>query len=160
ASAAGFSTTSGIVAYRSGLAGSRQLTWLDRSGKSVGTIGAPDNTLRNVELSPDGKRVAVTRTAVDGNVDVWLIDAAGGVPERFTYDAALDLQPLWSHDGTRVVFQSNRKGLQDLYSKSSSGAGADELLLESDQVKVPNDWSSDGRFLLFRSTDPQMGRDL
>ena len=159
--AAGFSAISGIVAYRTGAAGAaRQLTWLDRSGKSVGAIGASDTAgLNGVELTPDGKRVAVGRT-VNGNPDVWLIDAARGVPTRFTFDAANDAQPLWSPDGSHVVFQSNRKSGFNLYWKLSSGAGADELLLESDQVKAPGDWSSDGRFLLFRSIDPQTGFDL
>jgi Tol biopolymer transport system component len=58
------------------------------------------------------------------------------------------------------VFASNRKGGLNLYWKLSSGAGADELLLESDQPKSPADWSSDGRFLLFSSVDPQTGSDL
>jgi len=97
---------------------------------------------------------------INGNEDIWLIDAARGVPTRFTYDAALDHDPLWSPDGSRVVFASNRTGINNLFWKSSSGAGADELLLKSDRINMPNDWSSDGRFLLFRSTDPQMGRDL
>jgi serine/threonine protein kinase len=159
--APGFSATSGIVAYRTGSAGvRRQLTWLDRSGKSVGTIGAPDEAgLNNVELSPDGKRVAVNR-AVTGNRDIWLIDAARGVPTPFTFDAASDGLPVWSADGSHVVFTSNRRGVFNLYWKVSSGAGADELLLESDQAIAPTDWSADGRFLLFRSLDPQTGMDL
>jgi Tol biopolymer transport system component len=157
----GFSAVSGIVAYRTGAAGgTRQLTWLDRSGKKVGTVGALDSAgLTDVELSPDGKRAAVHR-AVNGNTDIWLIDAARGVPTRFTYDVAADQRPIWSSDGSRVVFQSSRKGGFNLYTKLSSGTGADELLLESDQAKAPADWSSDGRFLLFRSLDPQTGYDL
>jgi Tol biopolymer transport system component len=159
--APGFSATSGIVAYRTSSAvGARQLVWLDRSGRSVGTIGPPDNAgLTDVELSPDGKRVAVFRT-VNRNTDVWLIDAARGVPTRFTFDAAVDWRPIWSPDGNRVVFGSIRKGVRNLYWKLSSSAGADELLLESDQGKVPTDWSSDGRFLLFRGFDPQTSFDL
>src|SRR5262249_6587078 len=88
--AAGVSATSGIVAYRTGSAGvTRQLTWLDRSGKSVGVIGAPDTAgLNDVELSPSGNRVAVARV-VNGNTDVWLIDVARGQPTRFTFDAAV-----------------------------------------------------------------------
>src|SRR5262249_33725143 len=125
-----------------------------------GTIGAPDGAgLTDAELSPDGKRVAVYRS-VNGNTDVWLIDAARGVPTRFTFDAASDMYPIWSPDGSRVVFTSNRKGIYNLYWKLSSGAGGDQLLLESDQAKAPTDWSSDGRFLLFRSQDPQTGFDL
>src|SRR5206468_3737437 len=148
--AAGFSGTTGIVTYRTGAAdGARQLTWLDRSGKSMGAIGTPDIAgLSDVELSPDGKRVAVYRTA-SGNLDVWLIDAARGVPTRFTLDAAQEQRPVWSPDGSRVAFDSNRKGPQNLYWKLSSGAGADELLLESDENNAAYDWSPDGRFLLF-----------
>src|SRR6266566_6104660 len=68
--------------------------------------------------------------------------------------------PVWAPDGNRVAFNSNRKGGDNLYSKLSNVAGADELLLESDQTKSPNDWSSDGRFLLFSSRDPQTAVDL
>src|SRR5262249_44276305 len=108
----GFSATSDIVAYRSGsVHPARQLTWLDRAGKNQGTIGAADSAgLTDVELSPDEKRVAVLRT-VNANEDVWLIDAARGIPTRLTFDPANDLSPIWTHDGRRVVFQSNRKGV-------------------------------------------------
>ncbi len=159
--AAGFSATLGVVTYRTvSASGARQLMWLDRSGKSLGAIGAADMAaLTDVELSPDGKRVAVFR-AVNGNTDVWLIDAARGVPTRFTFDAAIDQRPVWSADGSHVVFTSNRNGIYNLYWKMSSGAGADELLLESDQSKAPTDWSSDGRFLLFRSNDPKTSYHL
>jgi serine/threonine protein kinase len=157
----GLSATAGIVAYRTGLGGdARQLTWLDRSGKSLGVVGGRDIALlMDIELAPDGKRVAVSRT-VNGSREIWLIDIAGGVPTRFTFDAAADTGAAWSADGNRIVFGSARKGSYNLYWKQSSGAGPEELLLESDQTKVPNDWSPDGRFLLFRNTDPQTGYDL
>ena len=115
--------------------------------------------MAHVEPSPDGKRVAVQRP-VNGNTDIWLVDAARGVPTRFTFDPATDGWFVWSPDGSRVAFDSNRKSLYNLYWKLSSGAGPDELLLESDQAKGPTDWSYDGRFLLFRSNDPQTGMDL
>src|SRR5262249_15675725 len=127
----------------------------------VGSIGASDVAqMADVDLSPDGQRVAVHRT-VNRNTDVWLIDATRGVPTRFTFDAAADWRPIWSTDGSRGGFASDRGGRYNLYWKLSSGGGADELLLESDQTKIPNDWSPDGRSLLFRQAQPQTpGFDL
>ena len=148
----------GLVAYREGGASRRQLAWFDRSGKALGRMGAPDeNDLFSPRVSPDGRRVAVHRT-VQGNTDIWLLD--GTRSSRFTFDAVLDRFPLWSSDGSRIVFDSDRKGARDLYQKPSSGAGAEELLVESPQAKIANDWSADGRFVLYHSIDPQTARDL
>jgi serine/threonine protein kinase len=160
--APGFSVASGIVAYRTGSANAaQQLTWFDRSGKVLRTIGSRDATLRDVELSPDGKRIAVTR-AVSGNQDLWLIDDTRGVPTRFTSDTAIDIRPVWSPEGSRIAFMSSRKGAFNLYWRLSSNVGPDELLMESGrgQVPVPTDWSSDGRFLLFQDRDAQTNFDL
>ena len=63
-------------------------------------------------------------------------------------------------DGTRIVFRSNRTAVGDPYQKLTSGAGAEELLVTSDQLKTPSDWSADGRFLLYHGTDPQTENDL
>ena len=72
----------------------------------------------------------------------------------------MDRFPLWSPDGSRIVFDSNRKGVRNLYVKPSSGAGSEELLLESPQDKSATDRSADGRFLLYQSVDPQTDWDL
>src|SRR5207237_10854490 len=151
-------SAAGLVAYRSGGANRRQLTWFDRSGKALATMGAPDeNDLRTPRVSPDGRRVAVNRT-VQGNTDIWLMD--GTRTSRFTFDAAVERDPIWSPDGSRIVFGSNRKGHQDRYQKPSGGAGLEELLVESPQDKFASDWSADGRFIFYLSIDPQTVRDL
>src|SRR5205085_9888910 len=125
----------------------------------LGTLGAQDNSnLSAPVISPDGRRVALQRT-VQGNQDIWLIDPVRTT--RFTTDGGADLYPVWSPDGTRIVFRSNRKGSVNLYQKPSSGAGIEAPLLESPQTKTPNDWSPDGRFLLYGvNDDPKTGYDL
>ena len=151
-------SAAGLVAYREGGATRRQLAWFDRSGKALAALGAPDENNLNVpSLSPDGRRVAVYRT-VQGNTDIWLLD--GTRTSRFTFDAALDRNPIWSPDGSRIGFDSTLKGHRDLYQKPSGGAGAEELLVESPQDKTTTDWSADGRFILYHSVDPQTARDL
>ena len=157
----GFSVSAaGMVAYRSGGGSRTQLTWFDRTGKTAGTVGDPDqNGLGFPELSPDGRRVAVDRT-VQGNQDIWVMDILRGGAARFTFDAALDRRPLWSPDGTQMLFQSNRKGAYDLYAKPSSGTGAEQLLIESPGQKIPYGWSADGHFLLYGWDNPKTDRDL
>jgi len=153
----------GTVAYRLDAAGRRQLTWVDRRGAAVGTIGPPDaNDLSNPRIAPDGHRVAVSRR-VESNTDIWLLDRSR--TSRVTFSDQLDSEPVWSPDGTRLAFASTRaftstsSGQVDLY-QTRFGAGGEELLLASGQTKTPNSWSPDGRFFMYFSTDPQTGNDL
>ena len=147
----------GLVAYRTGEGSQRQLTWMDRSGTALGTVGDADATLLNPRVSPDGRRVAVAR-AVQGNQDIWLLD--GARTSRVTFDAAIDWYPTWSPDGTRIAFRSQRVGAGDIYQMRINSVGMEERLVASDQGKSPTGWSADGRFLLYNSTDPQTGNDV
>jgi Tol biopolymer transport system component len=153
-------STNARVAYRASGADRRQLTWYDRTGKVLGMISEPDtNDLRDPELAPDSRWVGLDRT-VQGNRDVWLMDLERGGQIRFTFDGALDAGPVWSPDGTRIAFLSARKGQTDLYLRPSSSARTEELLLETPNDKWPQDWSKDGRYLLYREQDPKTGFDL
>ncbi len=147
----------GLVAYRTGRGNRQQLTWVDRSGKALGTQGAPDDSLLTPSVSPDGQRVAAART-VQGNTDLWLLD--GPRATRLTFDAPRDEFAIWSPDGRQMAFASNRAGPRDLYLQMASGGSAEERLVVSPQTKIPTDWSADGRFLLYYSIDPQTNRDI
>src|ERR1700733_2770117 len=112
-SAASVSAT-GLIAYRAGAASQTQLTWFDRSGSARGSVGEPDAYLANPRVAPDGRRVLVSRVA-QGNVNIWLLD--GARMSRLTFGVPFDGFPVWSPDGTRIVFMSNRRGVFDLYQK-------------------------------------------
>jgi Tol biopolymer transport system component len=148
----------GPITYRATGAIARQLNWFDRSGRLLGQFGARDeNELTNPELSPDARRVAVNRT-VQGNIDVFLMDSIR--PNRLTFDAAIDGYPVWSPDGDRVAFRTNRKGIFDLFETSPGITGSDSPLVESSQTKIPTSWSRDGRFVLYYTVDPMTARDI
>jgi Tol biopolymer transport system component len=154
-------SSGGILVYRSGSAARRQFVWIDRSGQELEKVGDPDpeNPL-DPALSPDEHRVALYRV-VNGRPDIWLLEP-GGARNRFTSEeisAATAGRPIWSPDGTQIVFASLAKKVTDLFRRPVAG-GTIELLLETDQPKAATDWSTDGRFLLYRSFDPKTGWDI
>jgi len=157
-----FSVSADVLAHRSGIAGRRQLIWLDRTGKLLGPAApADENAMTSPSLSPDGRRVALGRNVEGNNTDVWLIDVGrNGVATRFTFDPSTDVSPLWSPDGTQVAFRSMRKGRSDLFIKPANGAGDERPLLATPQNKTPLDWSRDGRFLLYSNFDAKTQSDL
>jgi Tol biopolymer transport system component len=138
-----------------------QLQWVDRSAQQLGPVG-PYGFYRGVEVSPDGKqRVAVHRHDGTGG-DIWVIEPPPSAPKRITFDATQDnSSPIWSPDGSRIVFASHRNGKWGLYETRSDGSGTDgDLLLESELPKAPMSWSPDGKRLVFWVQDPKTLGDL
>ncbi len=150
----------GVLVYRSGSSDSSQLIWFDREGKQLGMVG-PRANYAVPWLSPDEKRVAFSGAGPEGgNADIWLIELARGTLTRFTFDPAADLSPVWSPDGSRILFASDRDGIADLYVRAASGAGKDEALVKSNNRKIATDWSMDGKFILYQENDPKTGYDI
>ena len=150
----------GILEYRTGGSISGlQLTWVDRSGKSIGFVGVPGR-YQAPDISPDGTQIAVHRHDGIGG-DVWLLEVSGGKTSRLTFDALQEnSHPIWSPDGSRIVFGSRRNAKWGIYLKPSNGAGNEELLFESELTKMPMSWSGDGKFVLFYVADPKTGNDV
>jgi eukaryotic-like serine/threonine-protein kinase len=141
----------GPIAYRTGAAeGVRELAWFDRSGRRIGVMGDRGGQ-SNPSLSRDGRFLAFQLRG-----DIWVLDVARNVPRRITTDPATDAVPLWSPDGTRVVFNSLRRGVSDLYVKEIDG-GPEQVLLASKDDKFACDWTPDGKTLLYRVADPRSG---
>ncbi len=148
----------GVLAYGGGTASDmRQISWFDREGKALRTLGSP-GLYMGFELSPDEKRVALDLINLGGEREIWLMELDRGVASRMTLTSSAELFPVWSPDGSRIAFGSSPgMGRAELYQRPSSGAGAAEPLLLSEARKVPNDWSRDGKFLLFGSSRPLYG---
>lgn len=130
----------------------RRLTWLNRTGHVLGTVG--DAALYSgLALSPDERRVAVTlETGDPENVDIWLIDIARNIRSRLTVHPGRDVSPVWSPDGTRIAFQSSRSRQPVAMRQTlSNGSGADELILEGpgNFTMTPSGWSADARFIAY-----------
>jgi eukaryotic-like serine/threonine-protein kinase len=151
----------GILVYQNSTESSTvRIQEVDSNGTVLTTIGDPGQ-YGYWALSPDAKFAAWDDyDAQSHNRDIWLYDLARRLKTRFTFDPGVDENPVWSPDGSRIAFHSDRRGHYDLYQKTTSGAGNEELLFESPDVKTPFDWTSDGRYLLFTSVDKTTKTDI
>ena len=137
----------GVLAFRQ--LSETQLVWFDRDGRRLETVGPP-GPYRNPALSPDGKRLAVAVLDLKtGTSDIWLMEVGRGRKSRFTFDPADDDMPVWSPDGSRIAFKSNRGGQVAFYQKSSSGTGGEEEAFHTDEASHQTlyAWLDDGNFL-------------
>jgi Tol biopolymer transport system component len=153
----------GALAYAGTLSRSGRLTWFDRDGNQSGSI-EPDGEYVDLRLSPDDKRLAVSRTDPHtGLPDVWLRDLDRGDWSQFTFGPRMNAGPTWSPDGTQIIFRTTRAGgLPEFYQRSSGNAGSDARVLAHETVLAASgslnfgssDWSPDGQNLLYpTSTD-------
>lgn len=168
----------GELVYRTGLLGSNisQLTWFDRAGRSIGLVGGPAD-YRAVELAPDGRRIAEHPHDLTIGGDTWLFDLVRGTSSRFTFGGHTT-NAIWSPDGTRIVFGSNRPasgeapadalygGAFNLYEKRADNSGDPTLLLDAVAAKQtptwkqPTSWSPDGQLIVYEAFDPKTSWDL
>src|SRR5262249_44991378 len=149
----------------SGTSYSSNLVWYDRTGKVLGLVAAP-GIVFTPAISPDERSIAYARQG-GGGADIWLRDLSRGIETRFTADPSGNYAPIWSPTGDRIVWVSNRRGVLNLYQKSTKGSGQDEPLLGPTAAALPvtanrgpDQWSRDGRFIVYSETTANRKRDL
>ncbi len=150
AQAARFSVSDhGTIVYRSEIISASRLTWFDRSGRRTGTLGEP-GPYQKVVLSPRGRRAAVVRVDAQLNGDLWDVDLTSGMFSRLTSDPGDDSDPSWSPDERAIAFTSTRTGVKTIFKKDLV-SGKEEPLVPFDQPAALDQWTPDGRFVIFRN---------
>ncbi len=129
-----------------GLSDERTVVSVDRQGRPSPLPGLPPDSYRDVRVSPDGARLALSTQA-----GLWIYDFTRATLSRPTTDVGAH-SPLWTRDGQRIVFTSVRSGYPELFWRPADGTGSDERLLARENNLTSlraNAWSADGRQLLF-----------
>ena len=153
----------GTLVYRTGDAESnRELVWMDRTGTRLRVVTKPGAMVGPPAISPDEKTAAVTIRATGLTADIWLQDLERDVISRFTFRPGIHINPRWSPDGSRVAisFRAPGTNTRDIYQKPASGSGQEELLLPAIVNGLPDDWSPDGKWIVYEQTGQTTAVDL
>jgi Tol biopolymer transport system component len=132
----------------------RTLVWVDRIGKEEAIV-APPRAYNQPRLSPDGTRVAVWSN--DQTSDIWIWDLERKTLTPFTLDPGEDQHPLWTRDGQRIIFSSNRGGAFNLWWQAADGSGEAEQLTKSNEGRFPSGITPDGTAVVFSRSSPSLG---
>jgi serine/threonine-protein kinase len=132
----------------------RRLVWVSRNGAEQ-PLTAPAHAYRWPRLSPDGHRIALVID--EQETQVWLYDLFSGRPlTRLTFEGNDNLFPVWTPDGKRIAFASNKEGQLNIFWQLADGSGGLERLTTG----VPMSWSPDGQLLAFVDFTPTTGADI
>ena len=151
--AAFWASDAGILIYHTGTINSA-LGWVTREGKILEKV-EPGGQYDALALSPDGKRVALCRADADNISDIWIYEFGRNVMTRLTFDSAPVDSPVWSPDGRQLAFASSRSGSFQIYRKNVDASGQDQQLTDGSGENYPDDWSRDGKYLLYQHKIPQ-----
>jgi serine/threonine-protein kinase len=135
----------GTLVYQTGGA-SRTLVWVDREGSEEPIPAEPGN-YGSVQLSPNRERVVIQEAGLASDLVVY--DLVRDTPTQLTSDPASDAFPIWTLNGERIVWASDRGGgVFNIVWRAADGTGPVEPLTTGDNVQVPHSWSADGQMLV------------
>lgn len=145
----------GVLTFGGGMVPER-LVWYDTQGTALGEIKAG---LFNMEMAPDGRQVLASGPLNGRGTGVWLLDVERGVPTQIVADGNL---PVWGPDGDRIAYTASRKpGDESIYLRSiRGGANTDTLLFTHNTRMWLDDWSKDGRYVIFTTLEEGTKQDL
>ena len=155
-----FGVAERVLAYRERERNRGELVWLDRTGEQLANTGPPADYI-HPWLSPDGRRAVVEMVDPDtGAHSIWMLDLVRGSRSQFVTGPAQSHFPVWSPDGSTILFSSDRGGPWTLLARPAAGAGADQELLRPTTNSLAIDWSRDGRFILYQTVAPSTRSDI
>jgi hypothetical protein len=146
----------GTMAYWNGQAGMTELLWFDRDGRPLAKIGSP-KPYQSPALSPDAKNLLISEQITSSRAELSNVDLSSGVFSRLTFPVgafSFARFGIWSPDGKDIVYSSIDTDGPHVYQKAASGAGQESVLLgpSPHQAVFPEDWSRDGRWLIYTVT--------
>ena len=154
-------STNGTIAYFSAPIANTVATWFDLTGKAIGTVKLPEGQYSGLSISPEGRRAVVVKSSSVSESSLWMVDLEHGGAVPFSAGGGRNDAPVWSPDGKRVVFASDRDGPQDFFIKTVSDAGAEQPFFRSPTMfKNPEGFSSDGKWLFYQSLDGATAQNI
>jgi Tol biopolymer transport system component len=152
-------SATGSLVYAAGgvQSGQSRPVWVKRDGAEQ-PLTAPARVYISPRLSSNGQRIAVG--IQEQGTRVWLYDLSRETPTRLTFEGETNSAPVWTPDGKRIAFQSNREGQFNLFLQLSDGSGGLERLTTSEDLQAPSSWSPDGQLLAFIGGTPATGADI
>jgi eukaryotic-like serine/threonine-protein kinase len=153
-----FSATGSLVFVSGGFQATQsKLVWVRRNGTEE-AASAPAHGYLIPRLSPDGGGVAVGIAEQENQI--WLYDLSRETLTRLTFEGNSSNGPIWTPDGKRVVFNSNKEGGTNIFWQLADGSGGLERLTTSEYLHAPMSWSPDGQLLAFHEVNPTTQRDI